>query len=214
MTCVDYRETLLDTGHPGDCEACARWSQNQARIAEGLAALAKSETRGPSATIEAALLRDLLRAPTAAPRPIRWKAVAAFAGAVAAGLALMFVLRQHPEPPSVVANKPPAPSAAPQAKPEPVVVARHQRKRKLARRPAAAPPRAVPQQVETAEFIEVPFSVPLGRDERARLVQVAMPAATLAAWGISPVPGDPDRVINADVVVGENGLARAFRLVR
>jgi hypothetical protein len=210
MTCADYRETLLDTGHPRECEACARWSQNQARVAEGLAALVKSETRGPSATIEAALLREL----TAAPRPIRWKTVAAFAGAVAAGLALMFVLRQHPEPPRVVANKPPVPRAAPQAKPEPAAVARHQRKRKLARRPAAAPPRAVPQQVETAEFIEVPFSVPLGRDERARLVQVAMPAATLAAWGISPVPGDPDRVINADVVVGENGLARAFRLVR
>ena len=71
-------------------------------------------------------------------------------------------------------------------------------------------PRPAP---ETAEFMAVPYSEPLSPYERREVVRVNVPVSALAAWGMRVVNDDPYRRVNADVVLGEDGLARAVRLV-
>lgn len=223
--------------HARECAQCARVLENQIKLTQGLAALASMEHRGPSPALEAALLRDLksheLRL---APWKRHWKTAAVFIGGVAAGLVLMLALRPHAkvppavgvlhvvEPPvierpgverqvleqQVVKAEPPRRLTAPPIKAVPVAGSQR-RPRRPALNTAASPqaPESAP-----ADFIPVPFSAPLGTNERAQLVRVSIPAATLAVWGFPLAPIEPSRKIDADVVVGENGLARAVRLVR
>lgn len=176
---------------------------NRSRIQEGLRALAEAEHRRPSATIEAALLGELQRAA----RATRWK-VAVVLGSLAAGLAcLIFVSRPHSRDAQVIAVQPVVAAARPMAEsPSPIPAPRHRRRVHRSVMPA--------QEVAVAEFTEVPFAAPLDTGERAQLVRVSMPVTTLASWGFNMDASDPDRVVNADVVVGENGLARAVRLLR
>ena len=71
-------------------------------------------------------------------------------------------------------------------------------------RPAASTP---------DEFVTVPYSAPIGPYERAELVRVNVPVTALTQWGLSIPAFDPSQRVNADVVIGEDGLARAVRLV-
>lgn len=65
-----------------------------------------------------------------------------------------------------------------------------------------------------SSFIQVPFVDPVGPDERMQLVRVNIPVRALANWGL-PVAGlNPDRRVDAEVVVGEDGLARAVRFIQ
>ncbi len=168
-------------------------------IEEGLQALARAERRVPSPEIEATLLRACHRAAQA-----RRRRIAVMAGALAAALAgVLFLMRPQAMP--VVTHAQPVIAAA---KPLPVqtapVAASRPRHRKVRR----------PTQTAAVEFIPIPYAAPLDAGERAQLLRVSMPVTTLTSWGFQIDAGDPDRVINADVVVGENGLARAVRLIR
>jgi hypothetical protein len=63
------------------------------------------------------------------------------------------------------------------------------------------------------EFVAVPYSMPIGPNERAELVRVNVSVAALEQWGLRVSAFDPGQRVNADVVIGEDGLARAVRLV-
>jgi hypothetical protein len=65
----------------------------------------------------------------------------------------------------------------------------------------------------TDEFVTVPYSMPIGPYERAELVRVNVPVTALEQWGLQVSAFDPGQRVNADVVIGEDGLARAVRLV-
>jgi hypothetical protein len=70
-----------------------------------------------------------------------------------------------------------------------------------------------PAPVDTG-FIPVPFVEPIGPTETAQVVRVRMPVGALAKWGM-PVRGvNLNQSIDADVVLGEDGLARAVRFVQ
>jgi hypothetical protein len=63
------------------------------------------------------------------------------------------------------------------------------------------------------DFVAVPFVEPIGPNERSELVRVNLPVTALVKWGV-PVAGlDPSQRVNADLVLGEDGLARAVRLI-
>jgi hypothetical protein len=64
-----------------------------------------------------------------------------------------------------------------------------------------------------ADFVAVPYALPIEPNERAELVRVNVPVAALAQWGLPVSSFDPNQRINAEVVLGEDGLARAVRLV-
>jgi hypothetical protein len=63
------------------------------------------------------------------------------------------------------------------------------------------------------EFVAVPYSMPIGPYERAEVVRVSVPVVALEQWGLKVSVFDPGQRVNADVVIGEDGLARAVRLV-
>lgn len=209
--CNRFRQSLMEgtregRAHARGCARCAITLHNQIKIAEGLAALAKMETRGPSPALEAAFLGEFGQLA----RSRRWTRVAAVAGTLAASLAVIFLLRQPPET-LHVASKVPQAHVVLRTLGEPVTPAPVPERVRVAHRT----PRRAPHTVSpVTDFVAVPFAAPLERDERAQLVRISMPVGTLAAWGFPLGSGDPEREIDADVVVGEDGLARAIRLLR
>lgn len=62
-------------------------------------------------------------------------------------------------------------------------------------------------------FIPLPFAEPLAPYERAELQQVKLTRGTLTAMGLTQQTPDPDEPMNAEVVVGEDGVPRAVRIV-
>jgi hypothetical protein len=70
-----------------------------------------------------------------------------------------------------------------------------------------------PEPVDTG-FVPVPFVEPIGPTETAQVVRVRMPVGALAKWGIPVRAVNLNQSIDADVVLGEDGLARAVRFVQ
>jgi hypothetical protein len=70
-----------------------------------------------------------------------------------------------------------------------------------------------PKTVDTG-FIPVPFVEPIGPTETAQVVRVRMPVGALAKWGMPVRAANLNQSIDADVVLGEDGLARAVRFVQ
>jgi hypothetical protein len=66
---------------------------------------------------------------------------------------------------------------------------------------------------EEAQFERIPYAAPLAPYERAEVVRVEMPVSAFAAAGIQIVTSDAGAKARADLVVGEDGMARAFRIL-
>jgi hypothetical protein len=78
-----------------------------------------------------------------------------------------------------------------------------------------APLPAVSEDVRDSEqpFVPIPYVVPLGAYERAEVVRMEVPVAALIAAGFPMQTADPGARAEADVVVGQDGRARAVRLI-
>jgi Putative zinc-finger len=63
-----------------------------------------------------------------------------------------------------------------------------------------------------AAFIEIPYLPPLDPRENATIVRMDIRVGTLIAAGYR-VTADPDTVVPADVLVGEDGRAHAVRVI-
>ena len=118
--------------------------------------------------------------------------------AVAASSALFFVrLQEHPKPaaPTPVIQKPVvAAEPAPERKPS----------------PQARPVKRQPREIVTQFFPLLDVAPPF---ERGELLRVTVPASTMRKVGL---PVNEDRLsdpVYADVLVGQEGLARAIRFV-
>jgi hypothetical protein len=61
-------------------------------------------------------------------------------------------------------------------------------------------------------FMTIPYTVPLSPEERATVVRMEVPVAALIAAGFSVATSDPGGVVDADVLVSQDGRARAIRL--
>lgn len=55
---------------------------------------------------------------------------------------------------------------------------------------------------------------PILQGEPVRMVRMRVPASTLSGLGVRPVTGSPGEHIDVDVIVGEDGVARAIRVGR
>ena len=55
---------------------------------------------------------------------------------------------------------------------------------------------------------------PIQQGEPVRMVRMRVPASTLTGLGLRPVTGTPGEHIEVDVIVGEDGVARAIRVGR
>jgi hypothetical protein len=176
-------------------------SEDQVRAA--LKALAdhdrSQESRTPAHAVYA-------RKPTAKRKP---GAVFGAIGLAAAAAIVAFLLQPSPQAPVPSAPKTPlidtavrttapaAESAEPASAPSPMPV-------------AEVTPKAAPREVVTDFFPLMDVPPPF---ERGQLLRVVVPAATMRTVGL---PVNPDRLserVQADVLVGEEGMARAIRFV-
>jgi hypothetical protein len=99
-------------------------------------------------------------------------------------------------------------------------LARHSasRPRRTAEYGASSKPVATPDETATTElttrFYPLPYGSGLGLDEGWGLVRVQVPRASLASVGVPVSGGSGDEMLTADVVVGQDGLARGIRFVQ
>jgi hypothetical protein len=185
-------------------------------LAQVMAALA-AEHRSVSSpySVERAVLAEF----EAARRRRIWKIAAA--GAVAALLAAgVFGIRERPgRQPSVSANAvlstnavPPVASraAAPAATDETM---KPKATRRLPRGRPSAPREKAPAPAPQDSFVAIPYTVPLAPEERATIVRMTLSPAAIAAVGFPFAVAETGSALQADVLVGEDGRARAFRIV-
>jgi hypothetical protein len=165
-------------------------------LSEALAALA-ARTRALDAPprVERALLDALGRRRRA--RLWLWAGAAVAAGLV---LAVMAVYRSYPDappPPGLAATvrlAPPAPQWHP---------------------PPPPPRKAAAARLEiVTEFVPLRYGRLIEPGEFAQVMRVSLPRSSLARFGILVVPDLEERRVKADVLVGEDGLARAIRFVK
>jgi hypothetical protein len=147
--------------------------------------------------------------------------------ALAAGLALAAVLywanRRPVETAAVVALKvapaaktPDVPVAPPPpAKLQPVTTARRQAPRPRPK-PAlrSAPVAPAPLQEVATEFFALPYAPPIDVNDEAQVIRVRLPRSAMRTVGL---PVNEDRWferVPADVLLGQDGIARAVRFVK
>lgn len=148
-------------------------------------------------------------------RARRWNVGTTFGAIGLAAAAALVAMWMQPAP----VISPPRPPAAPPQEvaadlvPEPVVVAAAEAKPEPPTRPRRAKrvaPQEQPREIVTDFFPLMDAPPPF---ERGQLLRVVVPAATMRTVGL---PVNPDRWqenVQADVLVGEEGMARAIRFV-
>jgi hypothetical protein len=81
-------------------------------------------------------------------------------------------------------------------------------------RPVEKPPVSAPVVTETEQpFVSIPYVLPPDPDERVEVVRMKMPVAALVAAGFQMQTADQSAEAEADVMVGQDGRARAVRLI-
>lgn len=169
-----------------------------------LALVASSETGAPSGALERMLVSQC--------RPNNVRAVARVAGwavpAAAAAAAAWILL--SPAPRRAVKLAPAAEAktitvAQVEAASAPAPVNRHRIAQ--ARKP-------LPEPAPTNPFLMIPYQEPPGPTEFAEIVRVNMPVTAAAEIGLPVLEADPSVRLEADLLLGENGVPRAWRPVR
>jgi hypothetical protein len=226
--------------HSEGCRACAARLADERTLSAGLRRLAASasDEQAP-AKVEAALIaafrerKQTPAAPVVAPiRPNRWRRWAVVAAAAVLILIALVALRANqpaPEPeqkannarPDEIQPAPPAVQPLPEQKSP---VAPRNRKRELQnhyaanRTPRAAPPA---EDKETAgdyeiatDFIPLTHRGSFAQWEGGQVVRVELPRSAMASFGLPVNLERAGERVKADVVVGNDGMARAIRFVR
>jgi hypothetical protein len=173
---------------------------DNAALDERLQALKQSmEAMAAPDRVEAAVVAAFRRRDM---RPVgrrwpRWALAAAAAVIVVAGAARLLnrePARQAPAPPVAVDQRE-APAAVASAVPAP-------------------PPRRAPQRQAVQSFIPLVPDLTWAPGESAQVMRVSMPRSALQSFGL---PVDETRafeVVRADIIVGQDMVARAIRIVR
>jgi len=211
--------------HANTCARCARRLANEQRLSGVVAAIVEQDSQGIApAAVEQMLLAEFKKQHAASKRGGTWRA-RAVVGAVAAALivAVAIGLRRTPEqhtvqmkPPEAHATPPEVPVVAPAGRDvsKPHVRTLRAARRKTSRRPTteALAPHQVAQREVMTEFIPIVYDPePI---ERGQIVRIRLPRSALATFGIPMNEERAEEAIRADVLLGEDGLARAVRFVK
>lgn len=234
MSCQDFEEMLTELAreretrgkqqgalaHVESCPRCAARLAGQRTLTMRLRALAASyETAQAPPRVEAALAGEFRRRAVKGEFSAGWGrprfALAAAAALVLLALGIVVLLRKQPAeqartpqpapPPAIVVrHEPPTATVARKASPVPSGKPRPA----LRRTPAPAGPEIA------TEFIPLGYEGGWNPAEGGQLVRVRMPRSILTSFGL---PMNEDRAfepIRADVILGNDGVARAIRFVR
>jgi hypothetical protein len=190
--------------HLRECDTCGRKFNAQKRLsaATGVLALEAGRLTVPS-RVERALEAEM--------RTVRGyrrsSAYAVWGAAIAASLAVAWWFAGSRTEPKLAVGRqtPTAPVAAAKSQSlgtetMTLVARRHKRRARHAAEPELP-------------FIAIPYTLPLEPYERADVMRMDIPVAALIAVGLPMHMTDPASRARADVVVGQDGRARAIRLI-
>ena len=189
------------TAHLEVCDDCRIAFERQLRLSAASRVLAAEAARfSAPASVEQALLREMTNVHRLGRRRIVYSVAS---GAIAAALALTVWMTHQ------TASRPPGVAITPEMPPvvAPVLAAVEPALVKHRSRAIKATP--APQQ----PFIAIPYTLPLEPYERAEVMRMDVPVAALIAVGLPMNMADPAASARADVLVGQDGRARAIRLV-
>ncbi len=214
----------LAWGHAQSCARCARRLARARELTAALGALAKADEREHAPMrVEARLLSAFRvhRKPARSFRQLKlawWMAAAAaVAMMVGAGLAWRRASERarataHRAVPAELAEVAASPPAAPvvTAAPKENHGTQHPHLSQVSK--ASTPPAAEPV-AQLAEFLPLPFADDDGPLGTAEVVRIRLSESSLGVLGL-PVNDEASRQpVTADVVIGEDGVARAIRFV-
>ncbi len=241
MTCLECRDLMLEVArrraapfvdrsvlaHVSECAGCRERLEHERALTAALGEMAR-EAAGSSASPE--VERRLIAAFAAQAGEagdsthssqrlvLRWLPAAA-ALLLAAGATAWWGLRSGPvaPPTPLVAQAPPArtPPAMPSVS---ATAAAPRSERDLTRRPpattrqAARVPKAAPGPIEAVGFVPIPSAAGLPAFESGEIVRLGIPVTALPNYGVD-IPAGGSASVQADLLVGQDGQARAIRLV-
>jgi hypothetical protein len=178
-------------------------TRNEKTLTTALRALAQSTPREAPPELEACLTAAFRRE-SQKRKLFRWIPVIAATAAAAAVLAILVRLPSTPPPPAAITYKVMPPEITVTTT-SPTVPRRHHTIRRL----QPAPPNEV-----ATRF----FTLPEARDwppaEAATVVRVQLPRSTMRLVGLPVNEERADERIRADMVLGQDGIARAIRFVQ
>lgn len=204
MNCQEFWDGYPELAHSGkvhrhalECEACARHLAEQAAVAAGLrAAAAEWRATEAPARVERNLVAAFRNQQTAERRPphrAMWLPVLTWAAAAAVLVVLAFL--------TIQGNKPVAP----------------RRPSVRAVELAAATPAAIDwvsdDDSNSGEFIPLPNAEQVGENDDVNVVRMEVPRSAMLAVGLPVGSGRESELVEADVMLGSDGLARAVRFV-
>jgi len=194
MNCQEFWNTIPELGegqghgHLAECPDCSVRLARHRELEAGFRALAASSRRlGAPARVETRLLKDFRRqAGTPSRGPARrWIPVLTWAAALAAMVALAVFLVRPREP-------------------EAVRPASHRGIEMAMLQP----------QEDSDGFIPLPNSAGVAADgDEVNLVRMEVPRSTMIALGLDVSADRAEELVEADVMLGSNGIARAVRFL-
>lgn len=194
---LDPAIAAIARAHAEACPSCGCRLAEAQRLA-ALVGTTSSETRhvGAPEYVEAGLLAAFRREhasprTTSVTRRFGWRAAFAWVAAGAAVALLSFVLLHH----------------APDHRSSPVV-------RRSAEATGSSTPVKATGSTTTGEFVPVPYSGSLAPGDAAVIVRVQVPRTALAELGYPVDETQGNGMVQADLVVGEDGWPHAVRIVR
>ena len=237
---MDAASRARALAHSEGCAECAARLADERMLSAGLRYLAASaSTEQAPARIESALLAAFRERNVPVVTPINGRRLSRWAIAAAAAILILIALvalranQSLQEPPKQAKETQVAPDVAPPApekeSPEkkesdtPVTPRRNLQNYAAANRPRRAAPRAETVNAKdtaagdyeiTTDFIPLNYRGRLADLEGGQVLRVELPRSSLASFGLPVNLERAGERIKADVVVGNDGMARAIRFVR
>lgn len=223
--------------HAAICETCASSLDANRGLNEALAAAAAAETETAPESVRLGLIREFTIRQRSAPAPAVRSAtlrryIAAAAAAVlilAMALSLRVIIRRQPGPaarpgpagevPLEAATQPPAKPdvKVPQPGEEGKVSKRRSQTERHGRYMAANPAQSAgrsPDSDALTGFIPLTHLSSSTAMQSGQVIRVRLPLSAFLALGLPVSPEHADDLVNAELVVGDDGVQRAVRLVR
>ena len=146
-------------------------------------------------------------------RRLRRVAIATFAAAAAAACVAMLVrITSAPVgPPAAIAFRRAPSQPVEGLRALPIVRARPPRRSAMVRKPMRRPPT---DSLATTDFVPLPYGDDALVEESATIVRMELPRSALRLAGFNVAQERANDLIQADVVLGADGLAHAVRFVR
>lgn len=210
---LDPAVAAIARAHAESCPHCGCLLAEARRFASMVhVAAAESRSLGAPASIEQQLVgafrqERAARSNARARRRFGWRVTLAWAGAAAAAVLLTFVLLHR----------------APDRRPSPAVrqsanatgtATPTSRQTAAVQNPAAEPPAQSAETSLASEFVPVPYSGGFAPGDSGVIVRVQVPRTALAELGYPVDETQGSGIVQADLLVGEDGWPHAVRIVR